>query len=440
VPIILPPYYILESQEQWYPPGFAVFLGLLPDKFIKKYYWLISPALDALISIFASFAALIITKNTLASFIAGLICAFSISSIIETQSLTSRQLGSLLLNIAMYSLFWTISNDSVLGYILFFVFGYFLLMTHKMGMQSLLISLITLSLILKSWPYLGCALFLVIFSVIASKGFYLKILAAHKDILSFWNKNWFQLGAHQIYHSPIYGEPKEYKNTLFHPVKMIRRMFIIFLENALIIPIILFKVDIVHNNPMLALVFLWVIVTLVSSYLIILIPQIRLLGEGHKYLKYATPSIAILAAKLFISHPIIIISGIIYYFFISTAWLFVRNKKLLSSEKGANDNNLGEVINYLCLQEHARIICVPNHLSDTVAYHTKKQVFWGTHNYPFRWVSDFIPVWRRRLSYFKNRHNLTHLLIDGNYANPAIFAQEIKKKIFSVQNYEIYEL
>jgi hypothetical protein len=381
-----------------------------------------------------------ITKNILVSFIAGLIYALSTSSIIETQSLTSRQLGSLLLNIVMFCLFWAAGTSNIWGYVLFFVFGYFLLMTHKMAMQCFLISTIALSLISKSWLYLACALFLIVFSTIMSKNFYSKVITAHKDILSFWNKNWFQLGAHQIYHSPIYGAPQKYKSALFYPLKMFRRMLIILLENALIIPIIVFKVDIVRDDPVLNLIFLWALVVFISSYLIIVIPQLRLLGEGYKYLKYSSPSIAILSGELFLSHSAIVIAVIILYFVIFIAWSVTHNKKILKSEAGAIDNNLGSAINFLGGQEKARIICVPNHLSDTVAYHTKKQVFWGTHNYPFRLVLDFMPVWRRRLLYFKKKYNLTHLLVDVNYVDPKIFGRELSNQIFSSGNYKIFNL
>ena len=32
------PYYVLDEEEQYYPPGFFVLLGSLPQKFLKKFF------------------------------------------------------------------------------------------------------------------------------------------------------------------------------------------------------------------------------------------------------------------------------------------------------------------------------------------------------------------------------------------------------------------
>ena len=40
--------YLLEIDEQWYPPGFIIFLSILPQKVLEKYHWLINPIIDTI--------------------------------------------------------------------------------------------------------------------------------------------------------------------------------------------------------------------------------------------------------------------------------------------------------------------------------------------------------------------------------------------------------
>lgn len=440
LPIILTPYYLLEYQEQWYPPGFVLFLGLLPKKFVEKYYWLISPFIDSLIGVLVGFVSFLLLKNIQASIIAILIYAFSYSVFSETKFLTSRQLGNLLLNISVFGLFWGTSANNFLGHVLFFIFGFFVLMTHKMATQNIVISLFFLSLFMKDIKYILFLLALFAFTFVASKGFYLKIFRAHLDIISFWGKNWNLLGAHQIYNSPIYGDPKKYKNVLYHPANMFNYLILMLLTNALIFFIIFENNVILENNVFLNQAFFWMISTYTLSYLVTLIPYMRLIGEGYKYIKFAIPSISILGGVLFIKAPRIILVIIIFYAFIYMAWYFRERKKSLVGSVGVADSNFLAISEYFKKTNNPKIICIPNHLSDALAYYTRNQVFWGTHNYPFKWIKNFFPVWRKKLSYFIRVFKLTHLLIDRRYVNPEIFTQEVKKCLCTAGNYSVYEL
>lgn len=440
IPIILPPYYMLESQEQWYPPGFAIFLGILPESFIRKYYWTISPFIDSLLGVFSVAIAFFITKNTFAAIITGLTYAFSISAVTETRSLNARQLASLLLNISMLSLFWGISGNNVSGYISFIFFGFLVLLTHKMATQNLLISISLLSLLTKDIRYLILLTVLFLFTILITKGFYLKILKAHLDTILFWNRNWKLLGAHQIYHSSIYGDPKKYKSILFYPVKMMKNLGALLLDNILIVPILLIKNMFMPKDVYLEQLFLWLIITFVSSYLITLISPLRLIGEGWKYIKFASPSIAIWAGILFVNFPSIIMVCLFFYFYRYITWIIKLCKENLVGSTAVIDSDFKEIIGYLKNGKEKKIICIPNHLSDGIAYSTKRHVFWGSHNYPFKWVENFMPVWKKRIAEFKNEYKLTHLLVDKNYVDTDVFKEEIKDCVFSRGSYYIFEL
>ena len=49
IPIVTPDIYLLELNEQWYPPLFSILLGLLPSRWVESRYWLFNHLLDAMV-------------------------------------------------------------------------------------------------------------------------------------------------------------------------------------------------------------------------------------------------------------------------------------------------------------------------------------------------------------------------------------------------------
>src|SRR5437660_8160324 len=47
LPISLPQY-LLHDEKESYPPVFPIFLALLPRDWLRSYFWLVSPIIDAL--------------------------------------------------------------------------------------------------------------------------------------------------------------------------------------------------------------------------------------------------------------------------------------------------------------------------------------------------------------------------------------------------------
>src|SRR5574340_846994 len=50
LPIVLPKLFLLDVTEQWYPPLFIELLSIIPTQWLKRTYWLITPAIDTLTS------------------------------------------------------------------------------------------------------------------------------------------------------------------------------------------------------------------------------------------------------------------------------------------------------------------------------------------------------------------------------------------------------
>ncbi|MCP5053596.1 MAG: hypothetical protein GY940_40895, partial [bacterium] len=203
-PVTLPGYFSLENSRQDYPPGFTVFLSLLPRQVVEKLYWTISPFIDSVICIILYLYCYDLTGNLTTSSIAILIYIFSTSAIRETQTLTSRQLGVLFFFIAsVFGIrFVLIGHWWLLA--VFLVSGIFMMMTHKLSTQAFFIMFILLAAIQGEPRFLLLLALLIMSAVVASGGYYIKILRGHWDFVRFWTRNWKNLGAHQVESSPVY--------------------------------------------------------------------------------------------------------------------------------------------------------------------------------------------------------------------------------------------
>lgn len=444
IPIVLPPYYLLENQEQWYPPGFTVFLALFPEKFLKKYYWALSPAVDCLIIAVLYAVVYLSTGSSWLAGLSGLLYAISPAVISECFSLNSRQLGSLLLAIALLSLFGFINYDNFYLLGLFLLSGFLLLMTHKMSSQLLWFVLPVMSLVLWDYTYLLGAASVVMAAFLLSKGFYLKVLKGHYDILSFWNRNWRNLGAHQVYSSPIYGNEERNDPGRFFGkgIKDVYRQFRRLGGNPFVamlaFPIIFYSQLSLFDRQMLW----WAILAYFLAVLTLFVPRLRFLGEGPKYLKMAVLPISYLTVI-----PLNYVWNIGYYFYpllgvtiILSVWLTLKTYRSIELAKLPSiDSSFKQVIEFLNGQKITTIACIPVDLADSVAYHCRRSVLWGTHGYGFRNVEPFFPVLRKPLEFFVSEYKLSHLLIDSAYVSPECLKLSLVNRVFVVDRYEIYQ-
>ena len=443
IPIVLPPYYLLENQEQWYPPGFNIFLSLFPERVVKKYYWAISPGVDCLILALLYVVVYLVTGNLWLAVLSGFLYGITPAVIGECFSLTSRQLGSLLLTVVLLSLFGFVNTNNffLLGLSIFA--GFLVLMTHKLTTQLLWFVLPTMSLALLDLTYFLVAIAIVIATVLLSMGFYLKVLRGHFDILSFWNKNWKNLWAHQVYDSPIYGDesrrtPGKYfqrglKDIYWQLTRFGSNYFVV----LLIFPVLFYTELSLLERQMLW----WAILTYLLAALTLFIPQLRFLGEGDKYLKLAAFPIAYLAMT-----PLLYGWNVSYYFYpLLGATILLSFRSTLKAQRSIErsttpslDSDLQEVIDFLSGEGVGAIGCIPCDLGDTIAFHCKKSVLWGTHNYSFRKAEPFFPVLRKPLDYFISEYKLSHYLIDSNYAPAELLGLSPTDRVFNAKRYEVY--
>src|SRR4030042_6521586 len=136
------PYFMLEIEEQWYPPLFAGLLALLPMKWLKDYGGLISQSIDILHGFVIFLAVLWFSNSLVIAFLSGLSYLIAWFPLTYNTQLQPRGLANLLLTLAIGGLWFYIDTGSYSIWIGVLILSVILLFLHKMTVQMWVIYLL----------------------------------------------------------------------------------------------------------------------------------------------------------------------------------------------------------------------------------------------------------------------------------------------------------
>lgn len=430
LPLVLPDYYLLDIQEQWYPPGFSVFLALIPESILKKYHWLVSPVLDLINLTLLLILVGSVTGSGLAVLIAGATYVFTLTLLLEGINLNSRFLGNLQITIALVSL------DLFLKYQQYWLLGLCLLavalilFTHKMAFQFFWVLAGLASIAYASWLPVSLLLATMFLAFLISGGYYFKILRSHCDIVSFWNKYWSALGAHQVYDSLLYRQEQKtglQKNMRLANLDFWPGMKFLIVHQPFIAPLLMLLggqySGILSSGS--GLYALWFMSGIVAFLLTTYVNKLKLFGEGYKYLKFtAFPGAFLLGTALYRAESgtsrllLIIWAAVIAAIIVILIYKYRHG--WFERDDSALNKDSQEMIDFLRSHpELDNILCLPTNICDAIVYHARKHVLWGTHHYLFNErVQDFYPLLKYPLEFYVNKYKIQCFVINKSYADP----------------------
>lgn len=446
LPITLPLYYLLEPQEMAYPPGLSIILGLLPDEWLKRYYWALSPVIDivplGLLGVWVGSS-----YGIAWAWPACLAYSANSSLLLEFSSLTSRTLG-LALGSAFLLFAFSASQHSIAALALAIMIGVLLLYTHKMSIQLLwfLSPFLAITSGNPIWLVPLPAAYLIALAI--APRLFVLILRAHWDIVSFWNRNWALLGAHVIRRSPIYGsgEGSVVQDVGYyrqHDLSWIwSRIRKILDYNCFVLFLPFVAIKWADLTALERFAFVWVVGTYLWGVATYLIPPLRCLGEGNKYFKYAiVPSLVMTVAVLNGNENAlawVLAGGCAIW----TAYAYIRGVRAVRGAATANTGrltpSLTRIFDRLKAVDGARIMCLPLHLCDLAAYHTRRPVLWGTHGLGFKEAEPLFPVMLRPIDDFVRNYQLTHLVLDEDYVSSEELRLHGVRRIVREANYSLW--
>lgn len=443
IPVKLP-YYLLDKEEQWYPPVFPMMLSIFPSKFLEKHQWLINPLIDCVQLLLLYIITFAVTKNFLLAMLSGIIYATTPTLISENTNLNSRSLASLIFTGVMLCLMGFVIINNNFWLIPIILGGAIMLLTHKMVAQNFVFVMLALTGCYRDVKFILILVTVFLTAVIISKGFYLKILKGHIEILKFWRKNLYNLRAHQVYDSNIYKKPEDHCDDRFHlpGIKGIKRYLkAIITQNNNWYSVFLLPFVFLFNtfSPSEKFYFYWVFWSYFLIVLVTFVPQLKFLGESYKYVKFTIFPTAILFSSIWHTNKLFYTILLIFLLLLNLKSIIKNYKMLNKNPRGNIGNELMEIINYLNQTSKEGIMAISNFSADAIAYFTRKKVCWGGHSSGWNRLQDWFPVLKKPIEYFFEKYQLNYLLIDTDYVN----IDYLKLKNFSLLltegRYTLYE-
>ena len=399
------PEYLLEV-KQWYPPFFGWFLSKIPDN-IFKYTNLLTQVLSIFrLSFIFIVAYMLDLELAFPLYLAIVVYLTAPILIYYDNQINSRIFGSLLVDILILSFFGYFEYSLFYLLIPIFILTTILLFTHKMSQQLYLFLLIGMTIfymsVIPMLIYILSNLFAITFFS------YKNYFKAHVEIVKFWHRNRYKLGAHQFYESDIYSKNDFVNNNRLHGNGI--KSFI--KKSSLIVGMLPFTIFVLFNfefNFFGLIVFF----TLLFIFLTSFVDRFLCLGSGNLYTYNLVTFICFymlltdINFSSFANQSLLIL---VLMMTVGSIYKFYRGVKYKSK-----DDEFDNAIEYINKSNLDRIIVIPFQLPDEVAYKTHKKVFWGGHGYGFLWLEPYFPVFNTKIEDAIQDWNLGAIFLKKDY-------------------------
>src|SRR6266851_2047565 len=431
IPIALPQY-LLHDKTESYPVVFPLFLALLPQDWLRRNHWLVSPLIDAAHLLLLYLLGFRLTDSVLAAGIAGLIYAVTPQLVSETRNLNGRAFASLLQTLAMLALLRSdipsdgptsllLNQSDLAPTIVAAVLIALLYNTHTSTTIAFIVSAATLTLVTGDPRFIALAVVGLPLAIVLSGGYYLRVIQNHLYAARFWMRNVGFTRAHQVNDSPILGPTHGASQAgLYAPTWRSRLALVVRVlgENPFILAMLATPIP---ENVWAFHMYWWAVAILIWSVLTTFGGPLRILGPGFHYMKASVfPSAYTLAVTVNMREGgltgfdvMLLISflasfGALAYFF--------RVMDMRQTEQTAQTPpDLARATEYLREQPEGSVLVLPNMFADFVMYNSGKPVAWGGHRGNLARLEEFFPVIRQPLSYFFERYRVVYVVLDQHY-------------------------
>ncbi|MDQ6670166.1 MAG: hypothetical protein M3069_05365 [Chloroflexota bacterium] len=432
LPISLPQY-LLHDPKESYPAVFPLFLATLQPAWLRSYFWLISPIIDAVQLLLLYLLTFRLTDSVLAAGTAGLIYAVTPQLISETRNLNGRAFASLLQTITMLTLMRSVvpSNGPtatltgpgdyglwIVGVLLVGV----LYNTHTSTTIAFLVSSATLTVVFGEPRFLVAGMAGLPVAIVISGGYYLRVIWNHVQAARFWIRNVGYTRAHQIEDSPLYstrrsdGGPRQglYRSWLSLSARVLG-------ENPFILPMLVTPIP---NNVWAAHMYWWAVAILVWSLLTTFGGPLRVLGPGFHYMKTSVfPTAYALSVTVNIQEGALSAVGLallisVIASFAALAYFYRLMARRETEHTAQTPPDLAEAASYLRRLPGKRVLVLPSMYADFVAFNADKAVVWGGHSGDLTRFEEFFPVLRKPLAYFVEQYAVDYVVLDQAYVQP----------------------
>lgn len=445
LPIRVPPIFMLENEEQWYPPGFLVFCAMFPERWLQKRYWLVNHLTDFGSAALIYLGAVWLGADAYGAFSMALLYAMVSGLVGEFATLNVRPLGLVLFNAVMLSAYAATQDlawlpvAGVLAAALFY--------SHKLSVQQLWFTLPVLGFANGTWQWLAVlALLYMLPFAVWPRGAW-RILRGHWVIIRFWHRNWRRLGAHAVRQSPVYGDGQTRTDVYADDSARVHLAFAkdALHQNYFILPVLAALLTgagaMTAAWPFLGL---WVASVYAWAIAIHFLKPLRGIGLGRQYFKFSlAPSLIMTAIALSNSAGVFVWGAAVVAVLLTIRqYLLIARlmRETATASTGGESTELQQLLARLRNEDAVAVMTLPVHLSDLVAYRTRRPVYWGTHSDVFDdRLEAFFPVLKHKLDFYA-RDGVKQLLLDTDYARPEELLLDDGRLIDVSGKYRLYRL
>jgi len=431
IPIALPQY-LLHDKTESYPVVFPLFLALLPEGWLRRNHWLVSPLIDSAHLLVLYLLAFRLTDSVLAAGIAGLIYAVTPQLVSETRNLNGRAFASLLQTLAMLALLRSdipsegptsllLGQSNIAPTVVAAVLIALLYNTHTSTTIAFVVSAAALTLVTGHPRFVALALLGLPLAIVLSGGYYLRVIQNHLYAARFWMRNVRLTRAHQIDDSPLLGRTGGTAQTgLYAPTWRSRLALVVRVlgENPFILAMLATPIP---ENVWAFHMYWWAVAILIWSVLTTFGGPLRILGPGFHYMKASVfPSAYTLAVTVnmreggLTGFDVMLLISFLASFG-ALAYFFRVMDKRQTEQTAQTPPDLARATEYLREQPEGSVLVLPNMFADFVMYNSGKPVVWGGHSGNLARLEEFFPVIRQPLTYFFERYRVVYVVLDQHY-------------------------
>jgi hypothetical protein len=418
------PQYLLQDERQSYPPLFPMLLALLPGGWLRRFYWVVSPAIDCAHLLLLYFVTFRITYSVPVAALAAATYAFTPQLVSETRSLSARPFGALLNSVAMVlTLKYVVSGGAWLWLMAAVASSAALYLSSAAMAAAFAFACLALSLVFVDGRYFAIAAAGLLLAVLVSGGHMLRVIRNYWYAVDYWRRNRRLFGAHPIRDSPIYGDllardrnvPQRPgflgRSTLGQLVRLVG-------ENPFLLALPLAPYGIVPWGPRL---YVWALALAALSLIATVLPPLRAFGPGRSYIKAAIfPTAYTLAFGIGtpqgFSRPVGVVTLLALVASVMAIGFFYGYVRLRTTEQTASTPDaLADAVHALRKRPSGGVFVLPFMYADYVCYQGEKPVLWGAHSGDLIRFEALAPVISRRLTELFQEHRVRYVLADTTY-------------------------
>jgi hypothetical protein len=279
-----------------------------------------------------------------------------------------------------------------------------------------------------------------------SKGFYVKVLRAHWDIVRFWYRNWPWISVHPIRESPIYGIPSYETPTKYFASGfkgLFRRLLYIIGFNPWAWSLLIAAYWMYGPETLLTPEDAWTIRWLASILLFVLfttfIPVLRCLGNGYLYLYNSSFPAALVVGMIWggLKHDAVVNLILATTFIFCVIGIAFYLLMLFKSKTLKIDSSMEEALKRLRILPDGVTMCFPQHWHDVVSYKSVKPVLFGGHGYGFKLLESIFPRVTKPIPDIIREFNVKYMLTYDGYL-PVNFIEDLPEAV--IENFGQYRL